>query len=274
MIKATIGAAFSSLALLCIVFGPLEYLFPARPKQRRFRKEFFVDLVFFFGQYLVWNLVAIALLSVLEQTFYEQFIPLHQRFFHRLHPVAGIILAIVFGDMLIYWFHRACHTFEFLWKFHAVHHSSEHLDFLAAHREHPVDGICTQLCANLPAFILGVNIEPLAALFVFRGMWAIFVHSNVRIPLGPLRWILGAPEFHHWHHARVHKTQHNFANLAPWLDIVFRTHYEPSNTQSYELGLTSPWPKGYWAQLVQPFREFYQLVTSQKHRLLSNSQER
>ena len=44
------------------------------------------------------------------------------------------------GDLLIYWGHRLQHHSALLWRFHAVHHSAEHLDWLAAHREHPPAG--------------------------------------------------------------------------------------------------------------------------------------
>jgi sterol desaturase/sphingolipid hydroxylase (fatty acid hydroxylase superfamily) len=162
---------------------------------------------------------------------------------------------IVLGDLLVYWFHRACHAFDFLWRFHAVHHSAEHLDWLAAHREHPLDGIVTQFCANLPGIALGFPIHILAGFIAFRGMWAIFIHSNVRLPLGPLRVLFGASELHHWHHARVPQTQHNFANLAPWLDVLFGTYHCPEGEETYALGLSEPWPKGYVAQLLHPLVE-------------------
>jgi sterol desaturase/sphingolipid hydroxylase (fatty acid hydroxylase superfamily) len=238
-----LGAAGLSFAVLVIVFVPLERLFPARRGQRVLRPAFFTDACFFFGQYLVFNLLSIALLSALSS-----------RLPARAVGVAGAIGAVLAGDLLVYFFHRACHRYAFLWRFHAVHHSSEHLDWLAAHREHPVDGLLTQLCQNLPAMLLGVPPAALAALAVFRGMWAIFVHSNVRLPLGPLRWLFGAPELHHWHHARLPRTTHNFANLAPWIDWLFGTHHLPDGEESYALGLVEPFPKSYLMQLLAPFR--------------------
>ena len=98
-----------------------------------------------------------------------------------------IVAAIALGDWCVYWFHRACHTFAPLWRSHALHHSAAHLDFLAAHREHPFDGVSTQLSVNLPAFVMGSLIHHLAGLLALRGMWAVFIHANVRLPLGPLR---------------------------------------------------------------------------------------
>jgi sterol desaturase/sphingolipid hydroxylase (fatty acid hydroxylase superfamily) len=107
---------------------------------------------------------------------------------------------------------------------------------------------------NLPAFLLGFPISLIAPYVVFRGLWALFIHSNVRLPLGPLRWICGAPELHHWHHAKVERTVHNFANLAPWTDLLFGTHHLPEGEETYALGVRDPLATGYLPQLVAPFR--------------------
>jgi sterol desaturase/sphingolipid hydroxylase (fatty acid hydroxylase superfamily) len=129
-----------------------------------------------------------------------------------------------------------------------------------------VDGIGTQLAANLPAFLLGFHVEALAALVAFRGMWAIFIHSNVRLPLGPLRLLFGAPELHHWHHARVERTRHNFSNIAPWVDVLFGTHHRPApgEEETYPLGLTEPWPEGYLAQIAHPFVTAFRELRSRR----------
>lgn len=252
---ASLVAAFASFVVLAIIFVPLERLFPARGGQPILRKEIAIDALFFAGQYVVWNAASIAILSQVD-TFVATRAHAPGGGWHPWLAARPLWLvgfaSVVLGDALVYWFHRACHASDLLWRFHAVHHSSERLDWLAAHREHPLDGIATQLCQNLPAFLLGFPVEALAAFIAFRGMWAIFIHSNVRLPLGPLRWIFGAPELHRWHHADVARTRHNFANVAPWLDVVFGTHYLPDG-EDYALGLSESWPRGYLAQLANPF---------------------
>ncbi len=254
-----IVTALVSIAILIAVYVPLERLFPAR-QQRIFRPGFATDGLFFAGQYLVWSSVAIVALTA-----FHHFARSH---FPNVLSRLGVptwflcIVAVVGGDLVVYWFHRACHAWTPLWKIHAVHHSAEHLDFLAAHREHPLDGLATQFCQNLPAIVLGVPMGWLAGIAVFRGMWGIFIHSNVRLPLGPLRYLVGAPELHHWHHASVSRTEHNFANLAPWLDVVFGTYHCPKGQETYLLGLEEPWPKGYFAQLVWPFLTFRSHATT------------
>ena len=92
---------------------------------------------------------------------------------------------MLLSDFLIYWGHRLQHRVDFLWRFHSIHHSAEHLDWLAAHREHPLDTLYTILIVNLPVFVLGFPIESLACFAAFRGLWAIYIHANVRFPLPP-----------------------------------------------------------------------------------------
>jgi sterol desaturase/sphingolipid hydroxylase (fatty acid hydroxylase superfamily) len=158
---------------------------------------------------------------------------------------------VLAGDILTYWYHRASHDVAWLWAFHRVHHSSLELDWLAAHREHPIDGMLTQLAMNAVALVFGVGLVGLGWLIVFRGVWAAFIHSNVRLPIGPLRVLVGAPELHHWHHANLARTEHNFSNLAPWTDVVFGTYHCPAR-QDHELGLPGRPVKSYVGWLLRP----------------------
>ncbi len=242
----------ASFALLCAVFWPLERLFPARPGQAWVRPRWFTDVLFFLGQYLLWGSVALvaldwahgALLSLVPDGF--------RALVARQPGALQVAEVLAFADLGVYWFHRACHRHALLWRFHAVHHSAEHLDWVAAHREHPLDGVATQLVVNLPAFVLGFDLHAIGWAIALRGMWGLFIHSNVRLPVGPLKYVLGAPELHHWHHARVERTEHNFANLAPWCDLLFGTYHWPEGPETYPLGLTEPFPRSYLGQLVEP----------------------
>ncbi|MBK7827998.1 sterol desaturase family protein [Nannocystis sp.] len=248
---AALWTAVASLTVLVLVFTPLERVFPARPGQPALRPEWTIDLAFFLGQYLVFGVLVVAALHAVHAAI----LPVSLDAWSGGLPLwAQVVVALVLGDLLTYWFHRACHRYAWLWRFHAVHHSSERLDWLAAHREHPVDGVITQICINLPGMLLGLPFAAIGGLIVFRGLWAIFIHSNVRVPLGPLRVLLGASELHHWHHARTTRTRHNFANLAPYLDLLFGTYHRPREPETYPLGLAEPWPRRYLAQLLRPFR--------------------
>lgn len=241
-----------SLLLLFAVFRPLELAFPAKPGQRFFRPHFLTDLAYLLGQYLFFN-AAVYWLLLKFQPFLQAAVP--DRFRHAiagLHPVLQILIVVILGDVLIYWGHRIQHRVGFLWRFHAIHHSAEHLDWLAAHREHPLDSVYTILIVNLPIFALGFSIPALASFAAFRGLWAIFIHSNVRLPLPFLRVLLGSPELHHWHHDRD-RDAGNYANLSPLMDKLFGTYRCPPH-EPEAFGLKVPMPQSYWSQMLWPFR--------------------
>ena len=241
-----------SLAWLAAIFVPLEWARPAWPGQARRRIGLLADFGFFLGQYLLFGAAAVWLLGIVAPHLAGlSSLASVQASVAALPVPIQLALALVLGDFVAYWGHRLQHRVDFLWRFHAVHHTAEKLDWLAAHREHPLDGIYTQTLVNLPAIALGLSLEHAFGLVAFRSLWAILIHANVRLPLGPLRMMFGAPELHHWHHARCRDVG-NYANLAPWLDWVFGTHYCAPHEPD-DLGIEEPHPRGYFALLVWPF---------------------
>lgn len=245
----TLSAALG-FGFLCVVFWPLERAFPAKPGQKFFRPAWWTDLCFFLGQYLLWNGVVLWVLA---------------RFGHWIDGVvpagfrAGVAAqpwwlqafeVVLLSDLCVYWGHRLQHRVDFLWRFHSVHHSAEHLDWLAAHREHPIDTVYTIGLINLPAFILGFPLETIAGLIAFRGLWAIYIHSNVRLPLGPLKVLVGAPQLHHWHHDRDRRAG-NYANISPIMDVLFGTYRCPDHEPEH-FGTDEPQPRHYLGHMLRP----------------------
>ncbi len=240
-----------SFLFLCLVFIPLERAFPAKAGQKLFRPAWLTDLCFFLGQYLVWNGMVLWLLARLAG-WLDLAVPAGFRATVAAQPWWLQAIEVVFlSDLCVYWGHRLQHRIPLLWRFHSVHHSAEHLDWLAAHREHPIDTVYTMSLINLPAFLLGFPLETLAGLIAFRGIWAIYIHSNVRLPIGPLRVLVGAPELHHWHHDRD-RNAGNYANISPLMDILFGTYRCPDHEPA-SFGLDRPTARTYLGQLIEPF---------------------
>lgn len=239
-----------SLLLLILIFFPMEKVFAARKNQKFFRPSWWVDLCFFLGQYLLWSALVLWALSYFS-FWLNDIVP--QSFRKKVAAQPWWLQAIevvIISDFIIYWGHRLQHSVGFLWRFHKVHHSAEHLDWLAAHREHPLDSIYTIGLINLPAFILGFPLETLAGFIAFRGIWAIYIHSNVRLPIGPLKMLIGAPELHHWHHDLDRKAG-NYANISPLMDIIFGTYTCPKKEPD-AFGIKEPFPKNYIGQMLHP----------------------
>ena len=239
-----------SLFFLALVFIPMEKAFPAKPGQRVFRPKWFLDLCYFLGQYLLWSSLVLKALNYLG-IWIDKGIPSHFRDFIGEQPIwLQAIEVLILSDFLIYWGHRIQHKYDFLWRFHKVHHSAETLDWLAAHREHPVDSIYTVGIINLPALLFGFDLNTLAIIVAFRGIWAIYIHSNVRLPIGPLKILIGSPELHHWHHDKE-RDRGNYANISPLMDILFGTYICPPK-EPEQFGIKEEFPTTYLGQFIKP----------------------
>ncbi len=247
-----IFSTIASLLFLFVVFRPLEAVFPAKQNQGIFRPDWGTDLCFFLGQYLLWTGLVLGII-LSAKSLITNTIPLHWRLAVSFQPFwLQIVEVLVLSDLFIYWGHRIQHRVPFLWRFHSIHHSAEHLDWLAAHREHPIDTIYTVGIINLPALLLGFPLETITKLIAFRGIWAIFIHSNVRLPIGPIRVLIGAPELHHWHHDRD-RNAGNYANLSPLMDVLFGTYVCPDH-EPESVGIKERIPSSYLGQMLYPFR--------------------
>lgn len=239
-----------SLGTLALIFAPLERLFPAH-QQGAVRRESGTDLLFFLGQFLLWTAPVVAAITWFVHA--ADRLPLAGvRAAVAAWPLALQIAAVVvLCDVCIYWAHRWSHRSPFLWRFHRVHHTAERLDFLAAYREHPFDNLFTRTVENAPAILLGFPLEVIAGFAVFRGLWAVYIHSNVALEPGPLRVLLGSPRLHHWHHERTSHGRVNFANLSPLMDRLFGTYHDPGHMPE-RYGIAQRVPRGYAAQIVGP----------------------
>lgn len=165
------------------------------------------------------------------------------------------LLAVLIAELAQYWAHRATHRVPWLWRFHKVHHSIAALDWLAAARLHPVDQAFTRLVTVTPLLALGFTRATFGAYLGFSAVQAIFIHANVRLRFGPLRWLIATPQFHHWHHGNTPDAiDTNFAGQLPLLDLVFGTAHVPARAWPERYGVDDALPRGYVAQLLWPWR--------------------
>jgi sterol desaturase/sphingolipid hydroxylase (fatty acid hydroxylase superfamily) len=163
--------------------------------------------------------------------------------------------AMLLGELGGYLGHRAAHAVPLLWRFHKVHHAITEMDWLASSHLHPFDQAFIRSCAIVPVYALGFTVTTLGAFGVVLTVHAFFLHANVRWTLGPLRWVIGTPHFHHWHHALDPEARDkNFAGLFPAVDWLFGTLHIPERRWPACYGIGEPQPRGYLRQLGYPLR--------------------
>lgn len=168
-------------------------------------------------------------------------------------------LTCLVAEFFHYWWHRASHEFEWIWKFHATHHSSEHMYFLAAARFHPFDNLMAHAVQMIPLVALGVPKETLALYMLFVSVQGPFGHGNVSIRLGPLNYLFAVAEVHRWHHSQnLEDANSNYGGGIIFWDLVFGTFNLPKDRehQPDDLGLVDMprFPQNYLGQLAAPFR--------------------
>jgi sterol desaturase/sphingolipid hydroxylase (fatty acid hydroxylase superfamily) len=243
------GNAVVGIAALFLLFVPLEKLFALRP-QRVFRRGLLTDLT----HLLVNNLFSTALgIALVVAALIPVFWIRNMSIVGHLPAAAGVAFAAALVVVGNYWGHRLTHTVPFLWRFHAVHHSIELMDWAAAGRLHPLDQAFTQAFTVMPLVIMGYGGGTFAGVAVFVTLLAIFQHANVRLRFPGLRWVINTPEWHHWHHAIDPEARDKNFGL-PVVDRIFGTAYLPRDRRPSGFGIPDPVPQvGYLQHLAYPF---------------------
>ncbi len=243
------GGAAIGIALLFLVFVPLEKVFALRP-QRVFRSGLLTDLTHILVNGALTAVAVVALVVVAA-------IPV---FWIRRFDLQGALptevavgLAVALVAVANYWGHRLTHRVPFLWRFHSVHHSIEQMDWVASGRLHPLDQAFTQAFTVFPLFLLGYGAGVFGGVAVFITLLALFQHANVRLRFPGLRWVINTPEWHHWHHALDDDARDKNFGL-PVVDKIFGTAYLPKDRRPVGFGTRSPVPAdGYLRHLAYPF---------------------
>ena len=144
-----------NLLLYSAVFIPLERLFALRAGQPVFRRQWLVDLTYFFINSLLIELLTILTLKPALILFDWARVGWVSATVGSLPLVVQVPALLLVADFTQYWVHRTFHAVPFLWPFHAIHHSIEEMDWLAGSRLHLLDVILTRGLTYVPIFVLG-----------------------------------------------------------------------------------------------------------------------
>lgn len=192
--------------------------------------------------------------------------------------LAQIALLIIFDDLMQYWWHRASHTFPWLYNLHRAHHSGAYMSVRIVYRN------------NVFYYLMMPSLW-FAGVLIYLGLGAVYVpymiikqlvimaaHSDAawdrplyRIGwLSPLMWLvertISTPSTHSAHHGKhkadgVTNYKGNFGNLLFFWDVLFGT---ARITRRYpqEIGIEGLPPIGAAEQLAWPvFRSAQSRIT-------------
>lgn len=240
--------------VLAMVFVPLEALFARLTEQPLFRKGWLTDLLHFGVSHVLVQVSVFLTLVPAAILFHWAVDPGLQAAVAAQPLLVQLVEIVVVADLAQYAIHRLFHRVPWLWRFHAVHHSSQAMDWLAASRIHLVDAVVTRAFGFVPLYVLGFAQGAVYAYLVFVSFHAIFVHANVRFRFDRLAQVIGTPRFHHWHHAaEPQAVDRNFAIHLPALDRLFGTLYLPDRWPAAYGIEGDPVPDHYLGQVAYPF---------------------
>jgi sterol desaturase/sphingolipid hydroxylase (fatty acid hydroxylase superfamily) len=237
MLGQTMAKVVPVTIALALLFSVLAHFWACNPGKPWWRKrELVTDLCYWFLVPLFARVFRIGLLVLGAGLVFR----IHDAdeliaFYDNGHgPLAALplwvqaVLFLVLADFMMYWLHRMFHGAGF-WKYHAIHHSSEDVDWISAARFHPVN--------------------------LFHSA---FVHANLNWTLGPFKYLIATPVFHRWHHTSpTEGGNSNFAGTFPLWDLLFGTFRLPEGRlpDNYGIDEQSSFPTEIAGQLAYPFRK-------------------
>jgi len=254
MVASLFLGPVKALLIAAAIFVPFERLAGLHRTQPAFRRGWAMDALTGLMNGALLYAVLLATLGGVDAAAASS-MPQLRHWIAARPLIAQGALALVLGDLGVYAIHRLQHSVPWLWRFHAVHHSAEEMDWLVGFRFHPIDLFLLRVASLGP--LVALNLSPAAiAIFVGVSGWqAWLVHANVRMPYGPLRWLLVSPEFHHWHHSAEREAyDRNYASLVACWDVVFGTVFLPKGRQPLHYGIEERVPAGWIGRFFHPFR--------------------
>jgi sterol desaturase/sphingolipid hydroxylase (fatty acid hydroxylase superfamily) len=256
---------FWGLVVISLVVWGLELAFPWRKQQSAFRKDFWLDGFYMFFNFFIFSIVIAGVYSSLEVLFGSMGITIKSLALIDIAswPMwAQLLIFFIVLDFVQWLTHVALHRFEWMWRFHKVHHSVLEMGFAAHLRFHWMENVFYKPLKTFGVMILG-GFEPEQAYIVH--FIAITIghlnHSNVHITYGPLKYIFNNPVMHLWHHVYdlpkgVKRGLNYGISLSVW-DYIFRTAIIPKDDANIKLGYpgVEKMPDSFGKQLIYGFRK-------------------
>jgi sterol desaturase/sphingolipid hydroxylase (fatty acid hydroxylase superfamily) len=257
---------FYWLILVSLFFLILEWTRPWRKDQPKFRKDFWMDFFYMFFNFFLFsliiynalsNVVVDAFNSILAQFGIQNLVAINISGWSRF---AQLFTLLIVRDFIHWWVHRLLHRSSVLWEFHKVHHSVEQMGFAAHLRFHWMENIVYRFLEYLPLAMIGFGISDFFIVHIFTLAIGHFNHSNLKVNLGPFKYIFNNPQMHIWHHAkdlpRERRYGVNFGLTFSLWDYLFKTNYIPYTGKNIPLGFPGieKFPKSFVRQNLHGFK--------------------
>jgi sterol desaturase/sphingolipid hydroxylase (fatty acid hydroxylase superfamily) len=257
---------FWGLIIISLVVWIFEIIFPWRKSQKIFRKGFWIDIIYMFFNFFLFSIIIVGFYEAFNKLLYDLFgiasnsIALID--LSTFSQISQLIIFFITLDFFQWLTHIMMHRFDFLWKFHKVHHSVKEMGFAAHFHYHWMENILYKPLKVFAVMLIG-GFEPEQAYLIHFLTITIghLNHSNIKLSYGAFKYIFNNPIMHLHHHASSSsnnfKTGVNFAiSLSIW-DYIFKTNYIPNENGDTKLGYEGDqsMAKSFFGQLFYGFKK-------------------
>lgn len=147
-----------------------------------------------------------------------------------LYALVGLLLLDLIGAYTV---HYVEHKVKWMWQFHLIHHTDQHVDTTTANRHHPGESVFRFVFTTMAVILVGT---PMWIVFLYQTMSVVltqFNHSNLKMPAwldNALVLVFCTPNMHRvHHHYRMPYTDSNYGNIFSFWDRIFGTYVVADN---------------------------------------------
>lgn len=244
--------------IMGFIFAPLERLMPFSRKWLG-DEDTPTDIMLFFGGKFWGDYINKPLRIATVAVAVQELNPIIGQgiFPTSIHPLLQVFLLLSINDFFRYWYHRWMHENEFMWRWHAIHHSSERLYWFNGTRSHPIEGLVQGLLWGIPLAFIQAPVEIVFVTSLMGRIIGRFQHTNMDVLLGPFDYIFSSPRNHRYHHSKkIEEGNSNYGGDVIFWDILFGTFYLPKGERpSDEIGIGGMpnYPQTFVGLMLAPF---------------------
>jgi sterol desaturase/sphingolipid hydroxylase (fatty acid hydroxylase superfamily) len=159
-----------------------------------------------------------------------------------LDGASAFVLLFVGQEACYYGYHRAAHRVRWFWATHAVHHSSNDLNLMAALRLGWTGRLTGTALFFTPLVWLGFPPVAVLACVTLNLLYQFWLHATwiPKLPR-PIEWLFNTPSHHRVHHgANPEYLDCNYGGVLIVFDRLFGSFVEERDGVVIRYGLTTP----------------------------------
>jgi sterol desaturase/sphingolipid hydroxylase (fatty acid hydroxylase superfamily) len=213
---------FAMLAFILLLI--IEKIKPYRNfPQQTYKESFVTNTTTFLVNNLILTVIRASSLFIIAQQFAS-----HGLLSALPDGPIKFLLAFALFDLAIYAWHYASHKYEWLWRFHKIHHSDKSFNVSTGFRFHVFDLLLEMLYKCVFVIVIGVNAYIILSIEIIELFFIFFHHANISFKGEKLLSnIIITPSLHRLHHSTLRKEHDsNYGIVVSFWDRMFNTRKE------------------------------------------------